>query len=171
VVLSSRRTIRSGLIGTIRPAPGPPILHHDASWTCRILPGRQASPTGCHASLVAMPPRQVVAAGWASPNRRTRPPLALQRHSRFARPPTLGSSSAELGPRWVRAATVQYGQQRAPTVTNGSEEPHVAGLRAHAAGMMQAGDSDCGPDGREGSRHPRFRERAPMSFPRPIGLY
>jgi hypothetical protein len=28
------------------------------------------------------------------------------------------SSSAELGPRWVRAATVAHGQQRSPAVTS-----------------------------------------------------
>jgi hypothetical protein len=57
-------------------------------------------------------------------------------------------SSAAPGPYWVRAATVEYGQQRAPTVANGSEKPQVAGPPAHAAGMMHAGDSDCGPEGR-----------------------
>jgi hypothetical protein len=53
-----------------------------------------------------------------------------------------------LGPRWVRAATVPHGQQRSPTVANGSEEPQVIAPPAQAAGMMQAADSDCGPEGR-----------------------
>jgi hypothetical protein len=53
---------------------------------------------------------------------------------------------------WVCVATVAHGQQRSSTVTNGSKEPQVAGLPAHAAGMMQAGDSDCGPEGHRPSR-------------------
>jgi hypothetical protein len=53
-----------------------------------------------------------------------------------------------LGPRWVRAATVPHGHQRSPTVVKGSEESQVAGRPAQVAGMMQAGDSDCGPEGR-----------------------
>ena len=53
-----------------------------------------------------------------------------------------------LGPRWVRAATVAHGRQRSPAVTNGSEEPQVTELPAQEAGMMQVGDSDCGPEGR-----------------------
>src|SRR5215218_2837001 len=57
-------------------------------------------------------------------------------------------SFAELGPRWVRATRAQYGHQRAPAVTNGSEKPQVVSPPAHAAGMMQARDSDCGPEGR-----------------------
>jgi hypothetical protein len=57
------------------------------------------------------------------------------------------ASSAELGPRWVRVATVEHGHQRSPTVANGSEEQQVAGLPVHAAGMMRRGDSDCGPEG------------------------
>ena len=48
----------------------------------------------------------------------------------------------------ARAATVPHGQQRCPTVTNGSEEPQVIAPPAQAAGMMQAADSDCGPEGR-----------------------
>jgi hypothetical protein len=56
-----------------------------------------------------------------------------------------------LGPRWVRVATVEHGQQRSPTVANGSEEPQVAGPAAQAAGMMQVSDSDCGPEGQESS--------------------
>jgi hypothetical protein len=61
------------------------------------------------------------------------------------------ASSAELGPRWVRMATVAHGHERSPTVTNGSEEPQVAGPLGQEAAMTRAGDSDCGPDGRERS--------------------
>jgi hypothetical protein len=61
------------------------------------------------------------------------------------------ASSDELGPCWVRAARVLHGHQRSPTVAKGSEEPQVAGRAAHAAGMMQAADSDCGPEGQESS--------------------
>jgi hypothetical protein len=53
-----------------------------------------------------------------------------------------------LGPRWVRAATVHYGHRRSPAVANGSEESQVVGPAAQAAGRMQAGDSDCGSEGR-----------------------
>jgi hypothetical protein len=59
-----------------------------------------------------------------------------------------------LGPRWVRVAVDAHGRQRSPTVTNGSEEPQLAERPSHAAGMMQAGDSDCGPEGR-GFESPR----------------
>jgi hypothetical protein len=54
----------------------------------------------------------------------------------------------ELGPRWVRAATVEHGHQRSPAVANGAGEPQVADRPAYAAGMMQAGESDCGSEGR-----------------------
>jgi hypothetical protein len=57
------------------------------------------------------------------------------------------SASLSVGPRLVRAATVEEGHRRSPTVTYGSEEPQVAEPLAHAAAMMQAADSDCGPDG------------------------
>ena len=57
------------------------------------------------------------------------------KHSRFTRSATLGSNSAELGPRWVPATAVQYGQQRSPTVAKGSEQPQVADLPAQAAVM------------------------------------
>jgi hypothetical protein len=117
VVLSSRRAIRSGVIGTIRPASGPPILHHDASWTCRIMPGRQASPKGCHASLAAMPPRQVVAAGWVSPNRQ------LGRLWPYKGIP--GSPVPQPWDRaplnWVRAGPCRNGRVRAAAVTNGRQ--------------------------------------------------
>jgi hypothetical protein len=39
------------------------------------------------------------------------------------------------------------GRARAPAVTNGSDEPQVIGPAAQAAGMMLAGDSDCGSEG------------------------
>jgi hypothetical protein len=54
-----------------------------------------------------------------------------------------------LGPRRVRVATVQHGHRRSLAVTNGSEEPQVAGPAAQAAGITQTGDSDCGPEGQE----------------------
>jgi hypothetical protein len=41
------------------------------------------------------------------------------------------------------------GPARASAVADGPEEPQVAGPPAHAAGMMQTGDSDCGPEGLE----------------------
>jgi hypothetical protein len=52
-----------------------------------------------------------------------------------------------FGPRWVRAATVEYGHQRSPAVTDGAEEPQVVGSPGHADGIMQVGVSDCGPEG------------------------
>jgi hypothetical protein len=55
------------------------------------------------------------------------------------------TTTAELGLHWVRAATVERGHQRSPTVANGSEKPQVAGPPAQAAGMMQTGELDCGP--------------------------
>jgi hypothetical protein len=60
------------------------------------------------------------------------------------------TSPAAFGPCWVRVATGEYGQQRSPTVTNGPENPQVAGPPAQAAGIMHTGDSDCGPEGRWG---------------------
>jgi hypothetical protein len=73
-------------------------------------------------------------------------------HLALVRVPVAISSTgkAELGPRWVRAATVAPGHQRSPTVANGSDEPQVVELPAQAAGMLQVGDSDCGPEGRVG---------------------
>jgi hypothetical protein len=63
----------------------------------------------------------------------------------------IGSASkAESGPRWVRVATVAHGQQRSPTVANGSDEPQVIAPPAQAAGCCTRGDSDCGPEGRIG---------------------
>ena len=56
-----------------------------------------------------------------------------------------------LGPRWVRVTTIAHGHHWSPTVANGSEKPEVVGPLAHATAMMQAGDSDCGPEGRERS--------------------
>jgi len=38
------------------------------------------------------------------------------------------------------------GHQRSPAVTDGAVEPQVASPPRHAAGMMQVGDSDCGPE-------------------------
>jgi hypothetical protein len=62
------------------------------------------------------------------------------------------TSPAAFGPCWVRVATGEYGQQRSPTVTNGPENPQVAGPPARAAGIMHTGDSDCGPEGHRASR-------------------
>jgi hypothetical protein len=42
---------------------------------------------------------------------------------------------------------VEHGRQRSPTVTNGPEKLQVTYRPAYAAGMLQAGDSDCGPEG------------------------
>jgi hypothetical protein len=58
------------------------------------------------------------------------------------------TSNATLGPRWVRVTTVEHGHGRSLAVAHGPEEPQVAGPSAQAAGPMQAGDSDCGPEGR-----------------------
>ena len=62
------------------------------------------------------------------------------------------------GPRWVRVTRVEQGHGRSPTVAHGSEEPQVAGPLAHAAGITQTRDSDCGPEGRgfESPRSPHF---------------
>ncbi len=70
--------------------------------------------------------------------------------------PASWASSADLGPRWVRVATVQHRQQRSPAVANGPEEPQVIDPAARVAGMMRRGDSDCGP---EGHRHRGGRSR------------
>jgi hypothetical protein len=67
-----------------------------------------------------------------------------------------------LGPRWVRAVTVEHGHERSPTVTDGSEKPQVAGLPAHAAGIMEACDSDCGPEG-QGCRAEAADEQQPTA--------
>jgi hypothetical protein len=53
-----------------------------------------------------------------------------------------------FGPCWVRAATVECGRRRSLAVSDGSEEPQVAGPPVHATGMMRVGDSECGPEGR-----------------------
>lgn len=50
----------------------------------------------------------------------------------------------------VRVTTVAHGHHWSPTVANGSEKPEVVGPLAHATAMLQAGDSDCGPEGRVG---------------------
>jgi hypothetical protein len=55
--------------------------------------------------------------------------------------------SAALGPRWVRATKDPHGHQRSPTVSNGSAEQQVVAPPAQAAAVIQAGDSDCGPEG------------------------
>lgn len=47
-------------------------------------------------------------------------PCGRAKHSRFARPTTLGSGSAKLGPRWIRATAVRYEYQRSPTAAKGS---------------------------------------------------
>jgi hypothetical protein len=60
--------------------------------------------------------------------------------------------TAELGPHWVRAATVEHGHHRSPGVTDGPEDPHFGGPLAHAATMMNASDSDRGPEGPGGRR-------------------
>jgi hypothetical protein len=52
-----------------------------------------------------------------------------------------------FGPCWVRAATIECGRRRSPAVSDGSEEPQVAGPPVCATGMMRVGDSDCGPEG------------------------
>jgi hypothetical protein len=57
----------------------------------------------------------------------------------------------ELGPYSVRVATVEHGHQRSQTDANGPVEPQVVGLPARAAGRMQGGDSNCGPEGRGSS--------------------
>src|SRR5829696_1123033 len=49
------------------------------------------------------------------------------------------------GPRWVPGTTVEHGPQRSPTSSNGPEKSQVTYRPAHAAGMMQADDSNCGP--------------------------
>jgi hypothetical protein len=43
-------------------------------------------------------------------------------------------SSAAPGPHWVRAATVEYGQQRAPAVANGSENRRSLALQLKQQG-------------------------------------
>jgi hypothetical protein len=48
----------------------------------------------------------------------------------------------------VRAGPCHNGLTRAsaaPTATDGSEEPQLTGFPAQQLGMMQVGDSDCGP--------------------------
>jgi hypothetical protein len=91
--------------------------------------------------------RNPAATVWSSPSGRHH---RTQRAARRSGRPSYASST-ELGPRWVRATRVRYGRQRSPVDTSGSEEPQVAALPPHAAGMMRAGDSDCGPEGRGSS--------------------
>jgi hypothetical protein len=52
--------------------------------------------------------------------------------------------------RRVRAATVAHGRQWSPAVAIGSDEPQVMLLQLTRQMMMQAGDSDCGPEDHEG---------------------
>ena len=52
-------------------------------------------------------------------------------------------SRSVLGP----CRNVEHGRERSLAVSDGAEEPQVVGPLAQAAGMMQAGDSDCGPEG------------------------
>jgi hypothetical protein len=75
-------------------------------------------------------------------------PLVRGRECRKASPT---GGTALLGPRWVRAATAQYGHRWSPAVTDGSAEPQVTSPSAHAAGITQTRDSDCGPEGRGSS--------------------
>jgi hypothetical protein len=75
--------------------------------------------------------------------------LAMARSGSLSRSPERREASRKdrtPGPRWVRLRTVEHGRERSRAVTDGSEEPQVAGPPAHAAGMMRAGDSDCGPE-------------------------
>jgi hypothetical protein len=58
------------------------------------------------------------------------------------RRPRAGRAWSTFGPHAI-------GTERFATVTNGSEEPQVAGPPAQAAGMTHAGDSDCGSEGRQ----------------------
>jgi hypothetical protein len=68
------------------------------------------------------------------------------------------ASYTALGPRWVRVTTVEQRHGRSLTVAHGSEEPQVAGPSAHAAGITQPRDSDCGPEGQRSSGPaPRLR--------------
>jgi hypothetical protein len=69
------------------------------------------------------------------------------------------------GPRWVRAATVQHGHQRSPSVADGLEEPQVASRPAHVAGTTRTGDSDCGPEGRGFESHRPTRSTALLNPP------
>jgi hypothetical protein len=102
--------------------------------------------------------RNPAATVWSSPSGRHH---RTQRAARRSGRPSYASST-ELGPRWVRATRVRYGRQRSPVDTSGSEEPQVAALPPHAAGMMQAGDSDCGPEGRGSSPSVTHTNPAPM---------
>jgi hypothetical protein len=72
------------------------------------------------------------------------------RSAREATPSCSGHSRwiVALGPRWVRAATVEHGHQQSPAVTNGSDEPQVIAPPAQAAGVIHADDSNGGPEGR-----------------------
>jgi hypothetical protein len=70
-----------------------------------------------------------------------------------------------LGPRWVRDATVEQGQQGSPPVASGSKEPQVAEPQAQAAAMMPTGDSDCGPEGHREARQAFPRPPQPRNVP------
>jgi hypothetical protein len=64
-------------------------------------------------------------------------------------------AASDLGTERLRSAlgpcaTVGCGRQWSPAVSDGSEEPQVAGPPVHATGIMDMGDSDCGPEGRVG---------------------
>jgi uncharacterized Zn-binding protein involved in type VI secretion len=70
-------------------------------------------------------------------------------------PPRTGAPQASaterdrtLGSCWVRAAPGPKGLRGSPAVTTGQHESQVDGYPTQAAGMRQAGRSDCGPEGR-----------------------
>jgi hypothetical protein len=141
--------------------PPPPSLRLD--WLARLLASRpgtaNAWPVVIAQVHLHLGPRRtrrpaLRRVGWAGERRRVQRPSGHGWHSSPAgncsaaclwrRYPPLpstevappGPSSTELGPRWVRATTVSHGRQRSRTVINGSEEPQVASLSAHAASLM-----------------------------------
>jgi hypothetical protein len=96
-------------------------------------------------------------AAQADPPERTWMSLTRLKTARFGDSiPSLPTAPSPVGSAGPRSALgpCHNGRARTPAVANRSEHLQVVDLPAQAAAMMQVGDSDCGPDGREGSRHP-----------------
>jgi hypothetical protein len=93
-------------------------------------------------------------AAQADPPERTWMSLTRLKTARFGDSiPSLPTAPSPVGSAGPRSALgpCHNGRARTPAVANRSEHLQVVDLPAKAAAMMQVGDSDCGPDGREGS--------------------
>jgi hypothetical protein len=75
------------------------------------------------------------------------------------------------GPCWVRGALGPQGHERSPAVTSGEENPQLGRPPAQQLARCQRANQIVVPTVEKGVRHPRSCEWAPMSSPRPTGLY